>query len=290
MPPKITDLRKLARGRSSLLRTAEKGLLSRATTMQRKLNAYVMRILMPSLQIKNNKLVNSSVNLRKINKASGLKSFMHNVIDLAMFEYYDKQFNAINKVGTKYYTEFAPSESTVKGIINRGKISTDGFTDELFDNNQIVKQLQDTVRKNIITETSTVDVTQLLTEQIKGKNDKFGVIKSYHYQNGYDKMQNYSRQLDTEFSKALKLNYAIYAGGEIQTTRDFCESRNGNVYNRETILSWNNTPATWAGRKPQNDILIDMGGYNCRHDFDWISYALARRIDPNIEKSEFDTK
>ena len=133
-------------------------------------------------------------------------------------------------------------------------------------------------------------MTQLLTEQIKGKNDKFGVIKSYHYQNGYDKMQNYSRQLDTEFSKALKLNYAIYAGGEIQTTRDFCESRNGNVYNRETILSWNNTPATWAGRKPQNDILIDMGGYNCRHDFDWISYALARRIDPNIEKSEFDTK
>ncbi len=290
MLPNITDLRKIARGRSSRLRTAEKGLLSRAATMERKLNAYVLRILLPSMQIRNHKLVNSSVNLKKINKATGLKSFMHEIIDAAMFDYYDKQFSALNTASIEYYSGFAPTEATVNGIINRGKITSDGFIDDLFDNNQIVKQLQDTVRKNIITETSTVDVSQLLTEQIKGKNDKFGVVKSYHYQNGYDQMQNYSRQLDTQFSKALKLNYAIYAGGEIQTTREFCDSRNGNVYNRETILSWNHTPATWAGRKPQNDILIDMGGYNCRHDFDWISYALARRIDPNIEKSEFDTK
>ena len=290
MLPNLTDLRKIARSRSSLLRTAEKGLLSRAATMERKLNAYVLRTLIPSMQIRNSKLVNTAVNLKKINKATGLKRFMHTVVDAAMYDYYDKQFNAVNVATTKYYSGFAPTEATVNGIISKGKIASDGFIDDLFDNNQIVKQLQDTIRKNIITETSTADVTQLLTEQIKGKNDKFGLIKSYHYQNGYDQMQNYSRQLDTQFSKALKLNYAIYAGGEIQDTREFCAHRNGNVYNRETILSWNHTPATWAGRKPNNDILIDMGGYNCRHDFDWISYALARRIDPNIEKSEFDTK
>ena len=31
-----------------------------------------------------------------------------------------------------------------------------------------------------------------------------------------------------------------------------------------------------------------MGGWNCRHDFDWVSWQLARRVDPNMERSKFD--
>lgn len=284
----LTDLRKVARKRSALLRSSEKGLLQRAATMERRLNAFVLNNLLPSLDISGGRIKNSQANLKKINKASALKRFIKNTVNVAMFEYYDKQFNSLTGATTKYFDRFEPTEATKERLINRGSTMIEGFVDDLFDNNQIVRALQENIRTAIRGERNLTDFKALLTEQIKGKEGKLGLISSYHYQNGYNEFQAYSRSLDNDFSTALELNYAIYAGGEIKTTRDFCDERNGNVYNRETILSWNDL--TWQGMKPNNDILIDMGGYNCRHDFDWISYALARRIEPNIEKSKFDKR
>jgi len=78
----------------------------------------------------------------------------------------------------------------------------------------------------------------------------------------------------------------LYQGGEIKGTRSFCESRTGKVFNRETIESWQNLE--WQGKKKGHNIIIDAGGYNCRHYYDWVSYALARRLDPDIEKSKYD--
>ena len=86
----------------------------------------------------------------------------------------------------------------------------------------------------------------------------------------------------------LNLNYAIYAGGKIKTTREFCLSRSGKVYNRETIEGWNSQE--WQGKIEGGDVLIDAGGYNCRHDYDWISYELAKRINKDIQKSTYDKK
>ena len=288
MLPRITDLRKIARARSSYLRAAESGLLTKAKSQERKLNSYVLRTFIPSLQIRNNRVINTSANLKKINKASGLKRFLKEVVNLALFNYYEKQFKGINRHTTRYYGEFKPTEAAQERILNRGLTITDGFINELFDNNDIIKGLQQTIRNGIITEARTSDLSALLTQQIKGKEQKLGAVTSYHYKNGFDEFQGYSRSLDEQFSKELNLNYAFYAGGQIKTTREFCQQRSGNIYNRETILSWNHTPANWQGRKENNNILIDMGGWNCRHDFDWVSWPLARRVDPNMERSKFD--
>ena len=288
--PTITELRKIARQRSSILRSSEKGLLARANSMERKLNAYLLGTFFPSLDISKGKVRNTTFNLKKINKATGLKKFIKNVVNVAMFGYYDKQFNSIEGATRVYFSPFEPRAAAERRILDRGEIIVDGFVDNLFDNNDIVKGLQQTIKNGITTEQSTTELKQMLTEQVKGKQEKLGIVSSYHSKNGRDQFQAYSRSLDEEFSKTLNLNYAIYAGGEILTTRQFCDDRNGLVFNRETILEWNTTPATWQGRKPNNNILIDLGGYNCRHDLDWISYALARRLNPNIEKSKYDKK
>lgn len=287
-PPTVTELRKLARKRGATLRGAESGLMDKAKAQERKLNRYVLNTLIPSLDISNNRVKNTNANLKKINKAGGLKKFIKNVVNLAMFEYYESEFNKISRGTNSYFNRFEPTEAQKTRIFNRGQTLVDGFVDSLFDNNQIVTNIQGTVRNAITTNQPVSELKQLLTEQIKGKDKKLGSLSSFHYQNGYNEFQAYARGLDDEFSRALDLNYAIYAGGEIKTTRDFCDERNGNVYNRETILSWNNLE--WQGKKENNNILIDLGGYNCRHDLDWISYQLAKRLNPEIEKSKFDKK
>lgn len=284
--PTLKELNALARKRSKALREAESGLLEKAGGLENKLLAFVRNTFLPSLDISNNRVSNSIGNLRKVNDSSSLKAFMRKVVNVAMYEYYQSEFNKVTGLTNSYYNTFEPKEAQQKKILERGAVIVDGYLDSVFDNNQIVRSIQGTVRNAVSTNQALSVAGQLLKEQIKGKDDKFGLVKSYHYQNGYDEFQAYSRTLDEDYSKALELNYAIYAGGEMKTTRDFCTERNGNVYNRETILSWDDEE--WQGKKPNNNILIDLGGYNCRHDLDWISFNLAKRLDPSIEKSTFD--
>jgi hypothetical protein len=284
--PTLKELNALARKRSKALREAESGLLEKAGGLENKLLAFVRNTFLPSLDISNNRVSNSIGNLRKVNDSSSLKAFMRKVVNVAMYEYYQSEFNKVTGLTNSYYNTFEPKEAQQKKILERGAVIVDGYLDSVFDNNQIVRSIQGTVRNAVSTNQSLSVAGQLLQEQIQGKEDKFGLVKSYHYQNGYDEFQAYSRTLDEDYSKALELNYAIYAGGEMKTTRDFCTERNGNVYNRETILSWDDEE--WQGKKPNNNILIDLGGYNCRHDLDWISFNLAKRLDPSIEKSTFD--
>ena len=74
--------------------------------MERKLNAYVLRTLIPSMQIRNSKLVNTAVNLKKINKATGLKRFMHTVVDAAMYDYYDNKLMSASLADMYGYYHF----------------------------------------------------------------------------------------------------------------------------------------------------------------------------------------
>ena len=288
-PPTITELNKLGNKRRATVKDAQKGLIEKAEKLQRKLNAYILNDLINTLEKdEENNLKNTSENLKKINKATKLKSFLKNVVNVVLFDFYITEFNKITKQTGKYFAPFGPTPAAIKRIEGRGEIVTEGFLNELFDNNQISRSIQQTISKGITSNQNVTEIKSVLTEQIKGKGDKMGIVQSYHYQNGYNEIKAQARALDNEFSKALNLNYAIYQGGEKSTTRDFCSNRVGGVYTREEILTWNHTPATWAGRMENNDILIDLGGWNCGHKLGWISYELAKRMNPAIEKSKYD--
>lgn len=287
-PPKIKDLDDKAKKRFETLRDSEKGLLSTGEKLQRKLNAFILGEFLPLLEYdeKTNTIKNTNANLKKVNDAKSLKRFLKNVVNFGFLEYYEKEFKKIDKKTLSFFNLYGPEEATSDRILNRGATVTTGFLDELFDNNQISRSLQTTLRNAVISNQNRTDVKTLLSDQIKGKEDKLGLIQKYHYENGYNEFQAYSRSLDEQFSQALKLNYAIYSGGEILKTRPFCEERNGNVYNRETIESWD--ALEWKGKKPDNNIFIDLGGFNCIHDLVWISYELAVQLEPGIKKSKYD--
>ena len=129
-----------------------------------------------------------------------------------------------------------------------------------------------------------------LDDFVRGTEQKLGVAENYNFvqQRIQDGFAEFDRTLQNKFASRLELNYAIYQGGEINTTRSFCDERNGKVYTREEILSWQNED--WQGKKESHNILIDCGGYNCRHYYDWVSYELAKQLRKNISKSVFDTE
>lgn len=285
--PNNNDLKKISSYRRSLIDKGEKGLLELSESLERRLYTFVINKFIPNLDIKNGKVVNNTSNLKQVNKAEGLRKFVKEVVNTQMERYYLEQFEILTKQTGKYFQDFEPSEALERRVKERGQLLIDGFLESLFGNNIILNDVQTTIRNGVVSSIKIDSLADLLQTQIEGKEKKFGLIKHYHYGNGFDEMQKYSRSLDNDYSAQLSLNYAIYQGGEINTTREFCDKRNGKVFNRETIESWNNLE--WSGKILNGDVLIDCGGYNCRHDFDWISYELAKRLDPNIQKSTYDS-
>lgn len=86
----------------------------------------------------------------------------------------------------------------------------------------------------------------------------------------------YQRAGSNEVRKKLKLTNAIYQGGLMKDSRNFCIERNGKVFSEVEIQSWVDVdfPEKWDPYNP----FIDCGCYNCRHRLDWISDELAEKL------------
>lgn len=79
-------------------------------------------------------------------------------------------------------------------------------------------------------------------------------------------------------NEELGIEYFQYLGGEIPTTRPFCEHREGQIFHRKEIEAWGDGKnsggindirnGTWDGRIEGTDsrsIFTFVGGWNCRH-------------------------
>jgi hypothetical protein len=86
------------------------------------------------------------------------------------------------------------------------------------------------------------------------------------------------RSYSAAVNEELGIEYFQYLGGEIPTTRPFCEHREGAIFHRKEIEAWGNgensagindiNDGTWAGRIDGTDsrsIFTFVGGWNCRH-------------------------
>ena len=86
------------------------------------------------------------------------------------------------------------------------------------------------------------------------------------------------RSYSAAVNEELGIEYFQYLGGEIPTTRPFCEHREGAIFHRKEIEAWGNGEnsagindirnGTWDGRIDGTDsrsIFTFVGGWNCRH-------------------------
>jgi hypothetical protein len=93
-------------------------------------------------------------------------------------------------------------------------------------------------------------------------------------------------------NEELGIEYFQYLGGEIATTRPFCEHREGEIFHRKEIEAWGageNSAGindirngTWDGRIDGTDsksIFTFVGGWNCRH---FLVPVIKQRVPPSV--------
>lgn len=93
-------------------------------------------------------------------------------------------------------------------------------------------------------------------------------------------------------NEELGIEYFQYLGGEIATTRPFCEHREGEIFHRKEIEAWGageNSAGindirngTWDGRIDGTDsrsIFTFVGGWNCRH---YLVPVIKQRVPASV--------
>jgi hypothetical protein len=141
------------------------------------------------------------------------------------------------------------------------------------------------IKQSAISLLSKPDGTSLveLRELLKTKVVDNDLASKYFSRWTHDIYFQYQRAGANELRKDLGLRFGIYQGGLMESSRTFCEDRNGQVYHIDEIMEWENLDFKGKPETGYNPI-IDLGGYNCRHRIDWISDELAFELKPELKE------
>lgn len=180
------------------------------------------------------------------------------------------------------------------GII-KDRIVKGGFIDNFTNPNTITNSVSQTALKHIIAQKSQTELINTLLVEINGEEDKLGLMQRHLRNFAHDMFIQYDRAYSDGIAKEFEMNYFVYAGGLIETSRDFCIEMNDRVFNINEVEYWK----TWTPEQRTRDFmpkqkclscvpsyidfddydpLIDMGGYNCRHSKMYISDKMAKMI------------
>jgi hypothetical protein len=86
-----------------------------------------------------------------------------------------------------------------------------------------------------------------------------------------DILQRFARDVNDLMRLNFQLVWVKYLGGLISTSRDFCIERNNQYFHVEEVKRWPNQE--WEGKLPNTNkynIFTVAGGYNCRHNFQFV--------------------
>lgn len=121
-----------------------------------------------------------------------------------------------------------------------------------------------------------------------------GLVKSLFEERLPDPYVKVDRFIGKKYATALELTYAIYQGGTIGTSRDFCIERNNKVFSRDEIAAFgtpqdefggytDKSAGEFQGKTDPYEPFEDLGGYNCRHFLSYISDELAFTLRPELQ-------
>lgn len=160
--------------------------------------------------------------------------------------YKNAQKDAISKLAESAVDE---NIQAYKNILNNSITNSDNFTD-------LIKNIQ---------------------ESIIGNAEIDGGLVKYAKQNASDLYSIGERNYTAAVSDSFGIEFYLYAGGEIDTTRCFCDERNQKIWHLKEIQAWgrgenlgscNIGGGKWAGMAKgtnENTIFSYLGGYNCNH-------------------------
>ena len=162
-----------------------------------------------------------------------------------------------------------------------GEIIKGSYFDAIFDVNPVSSRVVNDMYKAMQSGQGVEDFKRQFRSVFLGQVNN-GYLQQYFTRWSQDLYMQADAVANLEMANRLGQNHAIYAGTEKDNTRCFCIERMNRIYTREEMISWNRL--SWRGKIPNGNVLIDRGGYNCRHTLNWISDEVAPLLNKPINE------
>jgi len=162
--------------------------------------------------------------------------------------------------------------------------------------------LESTLSVAVNSGSSFVETIKAIRELVEGNDKVDGRIVAYSKQLAHDSFANSDRAYNSAIADELGIEWFLWAGGEIATSRCFCIERHGKYYHYKEIEAWgrgedigdcNIGGGEWAGRNRSTDektIFTYGGGYGCLHTVAGVSVFSVPKEDflRNIENGNHE--
>lgn len=209
-----------------------------------------------------------------------------------------KDFSSIIGENENYYRDTAAADKSkqesIRKIINKrlgidekGNLIKNGYMSGLLDDSQVRSQIQQFIYKEIMKGVGYEDMRESIKFFIQGNEEKLGAFNKYYRAFSYDTYAQVNRLIAAQYAEELGLEYFIYNGGIIETSRTFCIEKNGKVFSSKEADKWKEEPTLTAVPSIETyDWRTEAGGYNCRHSIDYISKETAFVLRPDLKDLE----
>lgn len=205
-----------------------------------------------------------------------------------------------------YYTKISDNYNGLLGedVVNRiQKVTVTNLVEDTIKTN-FLNPIEGTLTSAVASGAGFNETLSMLNDFIEGNEDEAGGIQRWAKQLAHDSFANSDRAYGNAVSDELGLEFYLYAGDEIQTTRCFCLERYGKYFHWKEIAAWGRGDDVgscgypWAGmnRDTTEDTIFNYaGGYGCLHSISGVSIfdvpedVVRRNVDNgNYEPSEFE--
>jgi hypothetical protein len=279
------------------------GFMDKVPGIQKKIYAEIV-ILTKDLKLDSKGNIKNTIDNYRI--LSQLKTRLRNVIFDKQYVKASKElissYDEISKVQKDYFATFttSPSSTTqeILNIVRQESIAqTVLYLSEQGIDINIISKAQTILQSNITSGGSYADFQEAMKVYIQGNKENLGAFEKYANTIVTDSINTYSRTYSTIIAEDLGLEWFIYTGSLLTTSREWCvymvKKKYVHISEMETILHGNidgvdicssEIPCNKKTKLP-NGMKTDTnvsnlknyaGGWNCGHGF----YAVAKEAVP----------
>lgn len=279
-----TGLEKLLRERSRRLEAVPEALLLRVQKTERRVLDRLLELL-GQLEQRNGALLFSKTNLDRVaainSELSKLLSGGEYAQAVAAFA---AEFPAQRKVQDAAFRRAFPAYSASDLAASLVTVSQRRAVDLLAGatlETNFLEPLADVLTRAVTTGADWTDTLRLLRAEVVGDAEYQGKLARHVKQVAWDALAVSDRSYAAAVARELETEWYYYSGGELPTTRPFCEERRDKYWHAEEIRAW--ARLDWAGKMQDvttADTIFDLlGGWNCHHTLMPVSYEVVPEQD-----------
>lgn len=301
----MTLTEQLAKARAEFIDSRQENLSAVGKRLQELLLEAIIKKLVDNLQTSKGKItdrtrnINLSAAIEKIFKAFSENEYKNFATQFAsdiqtISALNIQYFGSISQENQRAFQQTADTVANTMearlGLKPNGELIPNGFLDSFIGDTTLKTDIRSTVYNAVTRQVSISDLSALLRTKLLGTIDFRGPIVSKFNQFIFDTYQQHDRATSKTFAQKLDLTYLLYAGGLIDTSRAFCEKRNGKVFTIDETKTWVDDPDLPKTKEERSsgiilyDPLIDCGRFRCRHHVNYLPEILAIKLRPELAK------